>query len=219
MDITNSFELPLDPALAWSVLLDIPRIMPCIPGAELLEIIDDSNYKGKVSVKLGPVSLAFVGTATVVERNAGARRAQLKAKGQDSKGRGGVLAEMTFDVAAAATGSSVTVLTRVSFTGSVAQYGRGTGVIQGVASELIAQFARNLEASLLRSASATVAPSQPGSVPSRRHEAVVRPDAALTGDPSNAASPLVPASKPIAGFSLLLKVLWGLISGPFRRDR
>jgi hypothetical protein len=212
VDITNSFELPLDPALAWSVLLDIPRVMPCIPGAELLEIIDDSNYKGKVSVKLGPVSLAFVGAAMVVERNAGARRAQLKAKGQDSKGRGGVLAEMTFDVAAAAAGSRVTVLTRVSFTGSVAQYGRGTGVIQGVASELIAQFARNLEASLLRSASATVVPSQ-------RHEAVVRPDAALTGDPSNAASPLVPASKPIAGFSLLLKVLWGLISGPFRRDR
>ena len=217
MDITNSFVLPLDPAKAWSVLVDIPRVMPCIPGAELLEIIDDSNYKGKVSVKLGPVSLAFVGTATVIERNAGARRAQLKAKGNDSKGRGGVLADMTFNVAAAAAGSSVTVLTRVSFSGSVAQYGRGTGVIQAVASELITQFARNLEASLLGSAPATVATSQPGSIPPQRQEAV---DAVLTGDPPNAASsqPL-PASKPIAGFSLLLKVLWGFISGLFRGGR
>jgi hypothetical protein len=74
--------------------------MPRIPGAELLEVSDDgSTYKGRVSVKLGPVALAFVGTAMFAERNQATREARLKCKGNDAKGRGGVQADMTFRVA------------------------------------------------------------------------------------------------------------------------
>ena len=119
-------------------MLDIKRIMPCIPGAELLEASEDgSSYRGKVAVKLGPVALAFNGTATFAERDEAARRARLKAKGTDSKGRGGVSADMTFHVTEAGSGSQVNVLTQVQFTGAVAQYGRCSGIIQGVASQLI----------------------------------------------------------------------------------
>ena len=61
MEFDSSFEIPLAPDQAWPVLMDVARIAPCMPGAELTEIIDAQNYKGKISVRLGPVALAFAG--------------------------------------------------------------------------------------------------------------------------------------------------------------
>jgi hypothetical protein len=63
MQFSNSFEVPLPPAQAWAFLLDIQRIAPSMPGAELTEVVDESTYKGKVAVRLGPVALSFAGTA------------------------------------------------------------------------------------------------------------------------------------------------------------
>ena len=188
MDISNSFDLPIDADAAWRTLLDIKRIMPCIPGAELLEASEDgSSYRGKVAVKLGPVALAFIGTATFAERDQAARRARLKAKGTDSKGRGGVNADMTFHVTEAGTGSLVNVLTQVQFTGAVAQYGRGSGIIQGVASQLIGEFAANLKASLMAAPSTAGPPAH--------------------GVESDAVPP-----KPISGWALLWKTFWSWLT-------
>ena len=61
MEFDNSFEVPLPVAEAWVVLMDIERIVPCVPGAELTEVIDADNFKGSVSVRLGPVALTFAG--------------------------------------------------------------------------------------------------------------------------------------------------------------
>jgi carbon monoxide dehydrogenase subunit G len=148
MEITNQFVVPLAPAEAWDVLLDIGRIVPCVPGAELIEMLDDSTYKGKVSVKLGPVALAFVGTARFEELDAAARRAKVLAKGSDAKGRGGANAAVQFRLEAIETGTRVVVETSLMLSGSVAQYGRAVGIVQGLASQLTAQFARNLQAML-----------------------------------------------------------------------
>jgi uncharacterized protein len=148
LDITNEFVVPADPAETWKLLLDIKRIMPCVPGAELLEVIDDQTYKGKVSIRLGPVALAFVGTARFEELDEAARRARVLAKGSDAKGRGGANSVVQFRLEPVEDGTKVVVETNVSLSGSVAQYGRGTGVIQGVAAQLTAQFAQNLKAML-----------------------------------------------------------------------
>ena len=81
MEFDNSFDVPLSPAEAWTVLMDIRRIAPCMPGAELTEVIDAENYKGKISVRLGPVALAFAGRvefASIDEANYSAR---VKAQG------------------------------------------------------------------------------------------------------------------------------------------
>ena len=191
MDISNSFDLPIDAAAAWRTLLDIKRIMPCIPGAELLEAsADGASYRGKVTVKLGPVTLAFMGTATFAERDEAARRARLKAKGSESRGRGGVDADMTFRVEQAGAGSHVSVLTQVRFTGAVAQYGRGIGIIQGVAAQLIGQFAANLRASLATSEVAG-------------HSGTAEP-----------VPPPVP-KRPISAVALLWRAAWRWLSGIF----
>ena len=80
MEFDNSFDVPLSPAQAWAVLMDIPRIAPCMPGAELTEIVDPQNFKGKISVRLGPVALAFAGRVQIDSH----RRDQSQRAGQSA---------------------------------------------------------------------------------------------------------------------------------------
>src|SRR5262249_15335889 len=102
--------------------MDIRRIAPCMPGAELTEVVDDKTYKGKVGVRLGPVALAFAGLVTFEEIDQANRRARVKAQGTDSKGRGGASATVSFQLEPSATGSKVLVHTDLSLSGAVAQY-------------------------------------------------------------------------------------------------
>ena len=142
MEFDNSFEVPLPVAETWAVLTDIERIVPCVPGAELTEVADENNFKGKISVRLGPVALTFAGRATYEERDEQTFSARVKAQGSDSKGRGGANADVTFRlVAIGDAATSVEIHTNLQLSGSVAQYGRGVGMIADVASQIIGKFA------------------------------------------------------------------------------
>lgn len=88
MEVRNAFDVPLPPDEAWKVLLDIPHIVHCVPGAELTEKVDERTYKGRIAVKLGPIALLFNGTARFEEIDNDARTAVVKAQGSDAKGRG-----------------------------------------------------------------------------------------------------------------------------------
>ncbi len=148
MEINSSFEVPLPPAEAWKVLMDIERIAPCMPGAELTGVVDKETYNGKVSVKLGPVALAFAGQVKFTEIDEANLRARVKGQGKDSKGRGGANATVDFRIEPVPAGSRVLLKTDLSLSGAVAQYGRASGLIQDVASQLIGQFADALKAQL-----------------------------------------------------------------------
>src|SRR5579871_2280723 len=106
MEINNRFEVPLPPPDAWAVLMDIPRIAPCMPGAELTGVVDENTYNGKVSVRLGPVALAFAGTVKFTEKDPSNHRARVNAQGKDSKGRGGAHANVDFSIEPLAAGGS-----------------------------------------------------------------------------------------------------------------
>jgi uncharacterized protein len=151
MEINNSFDVPLPPSDAWKVLMDIPRIAPCMPGAELTGVVDKDTYAGKVSVKLGPVALTFAGQVKFTEIDDAAHTARVKAQGKDSKGRGGANANVDFRLEPASLGTRVLVKTDLTLSGAVAQYGRASGMIQDVAQALIGQFAANLKAQLAAS--------------------------------------------------------------------
>ena len=88
MEFDNSFEVPLPPAQAWPVLMDIQGIAPCMPGAQLTEVVDDKTYKGNIAVRLGPVALTFAGLVTFEEIDNANHTARVKAQGTDAKGRG-----------------------------------------------------------------------------------------------------------------------------------
>jgi carbon monoxide dehydrogenase subunit G len=198
VEFDNSFEVPLPAEQAWAVLMDIQRIAPCMPGAELTEVVDERNYKGKVSVRLGPVALAFAGLVTFEEIDDANYTARVKAQGTDSKGRGGAHATASFALEPAGAGSKVLVHTDLTLSGSVAQYGRGVGLIQSTAAQIMKQFAANLKAQIAKEGagtplSADAAPSAAGQGP--------------------AATP--PAAKPISGIALMAKVLWERIARLF----
>ena len=201
MEFDNSFEVPLPPAEAWAVLMDIRRIAPCMPGAELTEIVDDKTYKGKIAVRLGPVSLAFAGLVIFEEIDEANRRARVKAQGADAKGRGGANASATLRLEPAGAGSKVLVHTDLALSGAVAQYGRGVGVVQATASQIMTQFANNLKAQLGQ----TQAPAAPATSATASRSRASMPAAPL------------PAAKPISGFSLMARVLWDRIARLFRR--
>ena len=82
MEFDNSFDVPLAPAEAWAVLMDIRRIAPCMPGAALTEIIDPQNFRGKIAVRLGPVALAFAGRVAVREYRRGQSQRPSEGAGQ-----------------------------------------------------------------------------------------------------------------------------------------
>ncbi|MDH3738737.1 MAG: SRPBCC domain-containing protein, partial [Alphaproteobacteria bacterium] len=96
MEMHNSFTVAADVATAWEVLLDVPRIAPCMPGAELTEIVDDNHFKGNAKVRVGPVQLSFAGDAELVEVDPKAHTARVIAGGNDSKGRGAAQADVKF---------------------------------------------------------------------------------------------------------------------------
>jgi uncharacterized protein len=231
MEFDNSFDVPLSPTEAWTVLLDIRRIAPCMPGAALTEVIDPQNFRGKIAVRLGPVALAFAGSVKLENIDEGNRSAQVKAQGADDKGRGSANAMATFRIEPSGDGSRVLIHTDLMLSGAVAQYGRGVGMIQATASQIIGKFAANLRAHLQAQppASAPPIPASPAAPASLAAPAAAtsqtRAPAAASPQQRSAVPPppdmpLPAAAKPISGFSLIVSVFWqrlvALFSG--RRD-
>lgn len=203
MEFDNSFEVPLPPSEAWKVLLDIKRIAPCMPGAELTEVVGKDTYKGRIGVRLGPVALTFAGIVKFEEIDDAKHTARVAAQGTDAKGRGGANAASVFRLEPAGAGSKVLVHTNLTLSGSVAQYGRGVGIIQATATQIMNQFAKALKDKLAQEgvAAAAVSSAAPPTVQS---------------SPSIIPSP-TPAAKPISGFALMWTVIWSWISGLFKR--
>jgi uncharacterized protein len=197
MEFDNSFEVPLPPPEAWKVLLDIKRVAPCMPGAELTEVVDENTYKGKINVRLGPVALTFAGVVKFEHIDAANYTARVAAQGTDAKGRGGANAASVFRLEPAGGGSKVLVHTNLALSGAVAQYGRGVGIIQATAAQLMNQFATRLKDQLAQDRSTAPASTQPMQSP-----------IASTAAP--------PPAKPISGLALLGKAIWSWITGLFR---
>lgn len=146
MEFTNSFEVSLEPGEAWSWLMNVEAIVPCMPGAELVEIKDDRSFKGKISVRLGPVGLSFLCNAVFSHIDDQHHKATINADGADAKGRGAAKAQINFALQPCDKGSQVLITTNLELSGAVAQYGRGAGLIQNVANQIVSRFAENLEA-------------------------------------------------------------------------
>jgi uncharacterized protein len=146
MRIEDRFTVPLPVEEAWEVLLDLERIAPCMPGAQLKEVHGD-DYHGVVKVKLGAITAQFKGVARFVEVDEGARRAVMRAEGREMRGQGNAAATVTATLEETEGGTEVVIDTDMHITGKVAQFGRG--VMGDVSSKLLGEFARCLETDLL----------------------------------------------------------------------
>src|SRR5947209_12561759 len=147
MRIENSFTVGLPEEDAWRVLLDVERIAPCMPGAELQEITED-EYRGVVKVKLGAITAQYKGAVRFAEVDETGRRLVLKADGRETRGQGNASAMVTATLRPAGEGrTEVSIETDLTISGKIAQFGRG--VLADVSSKLLADFARCLENDLL----------------------------------------------------------------------
>ena len=191
MQFENRFDVPVGVAEAWALLTDIRRIAPCMPGAELTEVVDPRTYKGKLAVKLGPVALSFAGTAQFEQMDEAQHTARVKAQGSDQKGRGGAHADVAFRLVPEGGGARVLINTNVQLSGSVAQYGRGAAMIQDLAQHMIDQFAARLREQL-----------------AVEQTTVAGKTAAAAVTPTPIAHPVAP---PVQMGGIGLKVLWRAI--------
>ncbi|MBP2325112.1 carbon monoxide dehydrogenase subunit G [Kibdelosporangium banguiense] len=142
MRIDNEFEVAAPVDQVWMYLLDVPRMAPCLPGAELTEVVDDNTYKGRVITKLGPVSMQFAGTAHIVSKDEAARKVVLNAEGAEEKGKGQASLAVTATLVRVGKGTKVLVSQDVEIAGAAAQFGRG--MVADVAAVLMKTFAENV---------------------------------------------------------------------------
>lgn len=145
MELTNDFRVGVPVERAWEVLTDVELIAPCMPGAQLQEVEGD-EYRGIVKVKVGPVTAQYKGAARFVEKDEAARRIVLRAEGRETRGQGNAAATITAQLQPDGDGTAVSVVTDLTVTGRVAQFGRG--VMADVSSKLLGQFVECLEGKL-----------------------------------------------------------------------
>lgn len=150
MELNNEFRVAVPAAKVWEVFTDVERVAPCLPGATLLSV-DGDEFNGAVKVKVGPITVSYKGVASYLEKDAAAQRIVLKAEGKETRGNGTaaatVTAQLKDDERSTPPGTHVVILTDLAISGKAAQFGRG--VLADVSGNLIAQFARSLEAELL----------------------------------------------------------------------
>src|SRR5436190_19017545 len=137
MEITDQFRVsrPIDET--WKVLLDIERIAPCLPGAQLQEIEGD-EFRGVVKVKVGPITAQYKGAARLAEVDEAGRRIVIDASGRDTRGQGNAKASIEVTMLEVGDGTRVEVVTHLAITGKVAPFGRS--MLVDVSSKLMGQF-------------------------------------------------------------------------------
>jgi carbon monoxide dehydrogenase subunit G len=196
LQIENSFEVGAPPDRVYAFLLDVNRVVGCVPGAELSEVVDPNTFKGKVKIKVGPVTVAYAGTARISGRDEASRTATLEGEGRETTGPGNARAKANMKVEESGAGSRVTVSTDFTVAGRVAQFGRG--LMEDVSKSLVAQMAACIKSQL---------------------ETAKQPPAeAVAGADPSSADPPSSAPKPVNALGLLWTVFVARIRSLFSRE-
>src|SRR3954465_13392100 len=156
MELSHRFTVPTPVEETWAHFQDIASVAECFPGAQVTEHTEES-FSGSVKVKLGPIALQYNGSGTFIEKDGGAHRFVVDAKGKDKRGNGTAGAKVTLAMASGVSGGTdVSVDTDLAITGKPAQFGRG--VMQDVSDKLLGQFVACLEQRLGAGAAAAAGP-------------------------------------------------------------
>ena len=201
MQLENSFSVAAPPERVFAYLLDVNKIVGCVPGAELAEVVDPTTFKGKVKIKVGPITVAYNGTARIADRDDANHSATLEAEGRETTGPGSARAKAFMSVAADGAGSTVKIVTDYSVAGRVAQFGRG--VMEDVSRRIVNDMAACIKAN--------VEAGEPGG------GVGVAASAATNGPGATESAPPVATATaaPVNAFGLLFSVLWARLKSVF----
>jgi uncharacterized protein len=235
MKLEQSFTVAAPVDQVWDMLIDVERVAPCLPGAEITGQGPDGSYEGNFTVKLGPTTASYRGSLRMESLDEASRTATMHAKGTDKRGQGGANATIVSTMRQEGEETVVDVITDFTITGRLARFGRG-GMIEDISKRMMRDFSQCLQASLA-SEPAPAAPEAPAAAaaapvtPGEEADAAVASagGAAAEASAASEAAPARPApqpappraapppAKPIKGFSLLLSVLWDRIKRLFGR--
>jgi uncharacterized protein len=148
MRFENHFDVGAPIGEVWDAVLDVERVAPTVPGAQVLDRVSDDAYQVAIKVKVGPMSMTYRGEVEITERDELAHRAVMKARAKESRGQGTADADVTMSLVSHNGGTSATVTTDVQLSGKVATMGQG--VLQDVSRRLVETFAANLATMLER---------------------------------------------------------------------
>jgi uncharacterized protein len=163
MRFENHFDVDAPLEQVWAAVLDVERVAPTVPGAQVLERTGENSYKVAIKVRVGPMSMTYRGEVEITERDEAAHRAVMKARAKESRGQGTADADVTMLLDGTDGRTSATVTTDVQLSGKVATMGQG--VLQDVSGRLIGTFAENLAAMLAGGEPAEAAPAAAGESP------------------------------------------------------
>jgi uncharacterized protein len=209
MKLENEFRVDVPVEEAWRVLLDVERIAPCMPGAQL-QAVEGDEYRGIVKVKVGPITAQYKGAARITEVDDVNHRAVIQAEGRDTRGQGNASATVTANLQPDGDGTRVNIDSDVTITGKVAQFGRG--VIADVSGKLVDQFVASLERDVL-SAPAEPAATSPAATASAADPAgggartIDAPEAAPVDLLRTAGAPVLKRVIPVAAAVVVIVVV------------
>jgi carbon monoxide dehydrogenase subunit G len=203
MLMENEFTVAAPIDFLWNYLLDVEKIAPCMPGAELTEIVDEKNWKGRLNAKFGPVSMSFAGTVTIESRDDATHRVVLSAKGMEAKGKGAANAKVTswLEPGSADGVTTVKMEADITLTGAAAQLSRG--LLPEISKKLTQTFADCLQESMAAEQT------------TREGDAAAAASAEARAATAPAKPPVV--AKPVGGIGLGLAAIWSIIAGFFRK--
>jgi uncharacterized protein len=187
MRFENHFDVDSPIDSVWDTVLDVERVAPTVPGAQVLERTGDDAYRVAIKVRVGPMSMTYRGEVEIAERDDEAHRAVMKARAKEARGQGTADADVTMQLRGENGRTSATVTTEVELSGKAAQMGQG--VLQDVAGRLVETFARNLATMLEGGEVAPAATTGAAAAPAA--------ETAATGDAAPAAGSAAPPSPPL----------------------
>ncbi|UGS38127.1 SRPBCC family protein [Capillimicrobium parvum] len=204
MKFENTFDVKAPIDEVYAAMLDVERVAPCVPGAQVLEQTSDDSYKVSIKVKLGPIQMTYRGDVEIVDRDEAGHRAVMRARAREARGQGTADATVEMTLTQAGDGTHGDITSDVALSGKAASMGRG--IIQDVSGKLIDQFSSNLAAMLeggppeedatTAEMPAAAAPSAPQAAGATAAEAAQADAADEAGAGAGAAAGAVPPPPP-----------------------
>jgi uncharacterized protein len=231
MKLEQSFTVAAPIEQVWDALVDVERIAPCLPGAEITGQAPDGSYEGNFTVKLGPTTASYRGSLKMDSLDKASHTATMHAKGTDKRGQGGANASIVSTLREEGGETTVDVVTDFTITGRLARFGRG-GMIEDISKRMMRDFSQCLQATLTSEpepeAPAEAAPSEAAPAEAEAEAAVASAGGAAAEASAAQAPPPAPAppprpavqpqaAKPVHGIRLVLSVLWERVVRFFAR--
>ena len=220
MKLEHSFQVNAPLERVWQALVDVERVAPCLPGAEITEAGEEGTYRGTFTIRLGPTTAAYRGELAMEEADDAAHRSVMRASGADKRGQGSAEARIVSTMREEGDLTAVDVETDFTITGRLARFGRG-GMIQDVSNRLLRDFSECLQQTIEQAEPTPEPPTGQAQAAAAAAESkpVSAQPAPVTGEGRSPAPP--PArqpAKPVGGLSLAFGALIDRLRRLFKRS-